>query len=107
MAAAGVWAWAGQGVATPGLSVQMWWLVVRTASAPCQHALLPALTAVLHSLPAACSPVQNTIITMVMITIMIITIVMIITRFIIKNKNKNNKKNNNSNYNNNNIKIDT
>ena len=65
MAAAGVWAGAGQVAATPGLSVQRWWLVVRIASARCQHALLPALTAVFHSLPAACSPIQSTMIPIV------------------------------------------
>jgi len=79
VAAAGVWAWAGQGVATPRLSVQMWWLVVRTASALCQHALLPALIAVFHSLPAACSPVQATIITIIIIIIITITITITIT----------------------------
>ncbi len=88
MAAAGVWAWAGQGVATPRLSVQMWWLVVRTASALCQHALLPALIAVFHSLPAACSPVQATIITIIIIITITITITTttttIITKLLIK-----------------------
>jgi len=92
VAAAGVWAWAGQGVATPRLSVQMWWLVVRTASALCQHALLPALIAVFHSLPAACSPVQATIITIIIIITITITITIttttttttIITKLLIK-----------------------
>jgi hypothetical protein len=88
VAAAGVWAWAGQGVATPRLSVQMWWLVVRTASALCQHALLPALIAVFHSLPAACSPVQATIITIIIIITITITITTttttIITKLLIK-----------------------
>jgi len=86
VAAAGVWAWAGQGVATPRLSVQMWWLVVRTASALCQHALLPALIAVFHSLPAACSPVQATIITIIIIITITITTTTttIITKLLIK-----------------------
>jgi len=88
VAAAGVWAWAGQGVATPRLSVQMWWLVVRTASALCQHALLPALIAVFHSLPAACSPVQATIITIIITITITITITTttttIITKLLIK-----------------------